>query len=667
LLQVAGLVVIVGFFVLILLAYRTYESDPPIPDRATDTAGNVVYTGDDVSEGQKIFLNRGLMEYGSIFGHGAYLGPDFTADYLHRSSASVRDQLGGEGSDSARQETIDQFQSNEYDPETKTLPLSDQQTQAFTELEQHYTRFFATDTTRFGLRPEPVKDPEQIHDLTAFFAWSAWAASARRPGHNYSYTNNWPPEKQVGNEPSANVIVWSVISLIALLGGIGILFAAFGRWRMGWAGHDQATLTFRAPGDVALTPAQRATAWFFFVMAALFLLQTLVGGLSQHYRADLEGFFGIDIAQALPFNLVRTWHVQLAIFFVATSFVAAGIFLAPMIAGREPRGQAPLAFALLGALAVVVFGSLFGELAGVHDWFSGSIFGLQGFEYLDLGRFWQVLLVIGLCVWIVILFRGLRGRLSRERVGNMPWLFFIAALAIPAFYAVGLLARAGDSFTITDYWRFWVVHLWVEDFLELFTTVMVAYIFVLLGVVRERVALLVVFLDIILYSVGGVIGTMHHLYFSGAPAENMARGGLLGARGDAAHLPDGRGLELPPARRPAGVEIEDAVPAPLGGDVPGRGRVLELPRRGDLRLPDQPADRLLLRDRHRADRQPRAHGDDGRLRDARGRTGDVLPAVSDPGRALERARGEDELLRAQHRARLDGVCHLVPARDPAAI
>jgi nitric oxide reductase subunit B len=527
--QVAGLVVLVGFFVLVLLAYRTYESDPPIPDEAVDPAGNVVYTGDDVSEGQKLFLHRGLMEYGSIFGHGAYLGPDFTADYLHRSSASVRDQLGGAQSDSARQETIDQFQSNDYDEGMKTLPLSAEQAKAFGELEAHYTRFFASDTTRFGLRPEVIKDPEEIHQLTAFFAWSAWAASARRPGHNYSYTNNWPPEDQVGNEPSANVIVWSVISLIALLGGIGILFAAFGRWRMGWQGRDQATLTFRAPGDVALTPAQRATAWFFFVMAALFLLQTLVGGVSQHYRADLEGFFGIDIAQALPYNLVRTWHVQLAIFFVATSFVAAGIFLAPMIAGREPRGQAPLAFALLGALAVVVFGSLFGELAGVHDWFSGSIFGLQGFEYLDLGRFWQVLLVIGLCVWIVILFRGLRGRLSRERVGNMPWLFFLAALAIPAFYAVGLLARAGDSFTITDYWRFWVVHLWVEDFLELFTTVMVAYIFVLLGVVRERVALVVVFLDIILYSVGGVIGTMHHLYFSGAPAENMALGAVFSA------------------------------------------------------------------------------------------------------------------------------------------
>jgi nitric oxide reductase subunit B len=328
------------------------------------------------------------------------------------------------------------------------------------------------------------------------------------------------------------VVVWSVLSLIALLGGIGLLFAAFGRWNfLGWRGREQATLSFRTPGDVALTPAQRACAWFFLVMAALFLVQTLVGAASQHYRADLASFFGVDLAQFLPYNLMRTWHVQLAIFWVATSFLAAGIFLAPMIAGREPRGQHLLAFGLLGALAIVVFGSLIGEWAGIFG-FTGDLwawFGNQGFEYLDLGRFWQVLLSIGLFFWVAMLFRAMRGRLWREHMGNMPWLFFFAALAIPAFYAVGLLARPESHFTTADFWRFWVVHLWVEDFLELFTTVMVAYIFVLLGVVREKVALTVIYLDILLYSAGGVIGTMHHLYFSGTPAEHMALGAFFSA------------------------------------------------------------------------------------------------------------------------------------------
>src|SRR5215207_5455719 len=530
--QASIIVILLGFFVLGLLAYRTYSADPPIPDRIVDPEGQTLFTGEDIKQGQKVFLNNGLMEYGSIFGHGAYLGPDYTADYLHRAAESVEGQYGGAGSDRAREQTIADFQANRYDEQTKTLTYTEPQAMAFTELERHYADYFSNPTTEQGLRPDAIDNPTQAHELTAFFSWSAWAAAARRPGHNYSYTNNWPPEELVDNGPTANVVLCSVVSLIALLGGIGLLFGAFRRWNLlGWKGREQATLTFRTPGDVALTPAQRACAWFFLVMAALFLIQTLVGAASQHYRADLASFFGIDLAQFLPYNLMRTWHVQLAIFWVATSFLAAGIFLAPMIAGREPRGQRWLAFGLLGALTIVVFGSLIGEWAGIFGLTSDlwAWFGNQGFEYLDLGRFWLVLLSIGLFFWVAMLFRAMRGRLRREHAGNMPWLFFFAALAILAFCAVGLLARPESHFTTADFWRFWVVHLWVEDFLELFTTVMVAYIFVLLGVVREKVALTVIYLDILLYSAGGVIGTMHHLYFSGTPAEHMALGAFFSA------------------------------------------------------------------------------------------------------------------------------------------
>ena len=284
------------------------------------------------------------MEYGSAFGHGAYLGPDFTADYLRRSSDLVRRSYGGAASDSAGRKTITDLRLNRYDETTQTLTLTSSQADAFRRLVPHYSRFFSEPTTVHGLRRDAITDRVELRQLTAFFAWTAWAASTNRPGHDYSYTNNWPPEPRVDNEPTANVIVWSVLSLIALLGGIGLLFGAFGRWgrNLGWHGREQATLSFRAPGDVALTPAQRATAWFFFVMAALFLLQTFVGAASQHYRAEIDSFFGFDLAKLFPYNLMRTWHVQLALFWVATSFVAAGIFLAPMIARREPQapGQA---------------------------------------------------------------------------------------------------------------------------------------------------------------------------------------------------------------------------------------------------------------------------------------------------------------------------------------
>src|SRR4051794_24381015 len=475
-----------------LLTYSNYMQHPPVPEKVLTPGGRTLFTGRDISAGQQVFLHNGLMEYGSAFGHGAYLGPDFTADYLRRQANIVKQAYGGDRSDSAGRRTIVDLRTNRYDKGTGTLRLTAPQTQAFRRLVPYYSAYFSDPKTEHGLRPKAITDRTELRQLTAFFAWTAWAASTNRPGHDYSYTNNWPSEPRVENEPTANVIVWSVLSLIALLGGIGILFGAFGRWgrNLGWHGREQATLSFRSPGDVALTPGQRATAWFFFVMAALFLLQTFVGAASQHYRAEIDNFFGVDLAKVLPYNLMRTWHVQLALFWVATSFVAAGIFLAPMIARREPGGQGTLAFALLGALAIVVFGTLIGSYLGIHGVLKDAAsnwFGLQGFEYLDLARLWQVLLSVGLFVWVFMLWRVLRRPLASEHPGNMPWLFLLPARRAPVVHAGWLIARTGDSFTVTEFWRFWVVHLWVEDFLELFTTVMVAYMFVLLGVVREKV------------------------------------------------------------------------------------------------------------------------------------------------------------------------------------
>jgi nitric oxide reductase subunit B len=532
--QAAVLTYLFGFTVLGVLAYLIYRDQPPLPARVVSERGETLFTREDVFAGMGVFLRYGVMEYGSVYGHGAYLGPDFTADYLHRAAERlIARGAGTPGSASAAERVAAELHRNTYDAARDLLVWSDARGEVHHELVEHYRRLFDHGVAHGGMQARYIRDPEAVRAMTAFFAWTAWTATADRPGKPYSYTNNWPPEPLAGNALTADALTWSVISIIALLGGAGVVFFLFGRYDwLGWS-DTQAGVRFRPVEAVALAPAQRAVVWFLLVSSVLFLLQTFTGGLAAHYRAEPEGFFGWDVSRLLPYNVARTWHVQLAIFWVSASYLATGIFLAPLVAGREPRGQRVLTLGLLVAVAVVVFGSLAGEYASVAGWLEGGTrwywLGHQGWEYLDLGRLWQILLTVGLFLWVAILARGLRARLRQEQQGNMPWLLFYAALAIPSFYAVGLLVGPDRGFVISDFWRFWVVHLWVEDFLELFTTVVVAYMFVLLGMVREATALRVVYLDVILYSVGGVIGTMHHLYFSGAPAAHLALGATFSA------------------------------------------------------------------------------------------------------------------------------------------
>jgi nitric oxide reductase subunit B len=522
-----------GFAVLGYLALRVYEDHAPVPARVISEAGQPLFTGEDILQGQEAFLTYGLMEYGSVYGHGAYLGPDFTADYLHRQALEMAQFYGGGAAAQGRVQK--ELQANRYDPASGTLTWTEGKVRAFEAINRLYTQdFLNRERSGAGLGPRAIPDPAEARQITAFIAWTAWTTSARRPGRPYSYTNNWPPEPLVGNQLTEEAVVWSTLSIIALLGGIGLMLTVFGRYSnlLGWHGEEGRRLRFLPPGDVPLTPAQRSTSAYFFVVAALFFVQTMLGGATAHYHAETGGFFGLDLAQWLPYNLTRTWHLQLALFFVSAAYLAAGIFLAPLVSGREPRGQRFLSYLLLAALTVVVVGSLIGEAASYKGWIRGEakpVIGAQGWEYLDLGRLWQILLVGGMVLWCVILFRGLRGKLATESRGNLPYLFFYSALSIPLFYAVGLVNRPHTNFAIADFWRFWVVHFWVEDFLELFTTIMVAYIFVLLGVVSEKTATRVIYFDALLYSVGGVVGTMHHLYFSGTPAIHMALGAFFSA------------------------------------------------------------------------------------------------------------------------------------------
>jgi nitric oxide reductase subunit B len=536
--QAALLTFLIGFSILGLLAYQIYDDSPPIPKRVITPTQETLFSGADVMAGQHIFQKYGLMQYGTIFGHGAYLGPDFTAQYLHRAALSMVafHQRQGLSEPEAIAAVQSDFKQNRYDPQSGELTMTASQVHAFEHMRDFYRGYFAETFEQKGLKRPAITDPEEVRRLTVFFAWAAWVAAAERPGMNYSYTNNWPPEPLAANTPTPDALLWSVLSLIALLGGAGLLFFFIGRYDLlGWHRSDPKPydLAFRPPAEVQLTPSQRATAWYFLVVAGLFLAQGLLGGLNAHYHVEPDSFYGFPLDEWIPYNLSRMWHLQLALFFTSSAFLAMGIFLSPMIAGEEPPYQSVLAIALFGALVLVVVGSLLGEAAGIKNFITieGPWFwlGSQGWEFLDLGRLWQILLLSGMAFWVVIVYRGLRRRLRKEHYGNMPWLFFYSAFSIPLFYAAGMAFWKEVNFTVMDFWRFWVVHLWVEDFLEVFTTIMVAYLFVLLGVVRITVATRIVYLDIILYSIGGVIGTLHHVYFNGTTAIYMAFGAFFSA------------------------------------------------------------------------------------------------------------------------------------------
>jgi nitric oxide reductase subunit B len=270
---------------------------------------------------------------------------------------------------------------------------------------------------------------------------------------------------------------------------------------------------------------------YFAIVGLLVLVQGALGALVAHYRADPSSFYGIDLSGILPSNLARTWHLQLAVFWIATCFVGGALFLAPMIGGKELKWQSLGVTMLFWALIVVVGGSLLGEMFGIRNalgkfwWW----FGHQGWEFLDLGRFWQLLLAVGLVFWLVMLIGAVRGIQDNPERREIASLFIVAALGIPIFYVPALFFTATTNFTVVDMWRFWIIHLWVEGFFELFATVMVAIIYFLLGIVSHRTALRVIYLDAILFLGSGIVGTGHHWYWTGQSNVTLALGAVFSA------------------------------------------------------------------------------------------------------------------------------------------
>jgi nitric oxide reductase subunit B len=565
---VLATLLVVSFGVLLWAGTEIFRAAPPIPEQVVADDGTTVFTRADIEQGRAVWQSMGGMQLGSIWGHGAYVAPDWSADWLHREAMEMLDlwarqddgmarydQLPPEQQGALRGRLQREMRTNTYDPATGTIAISRDRMAAISNVAAHYESLFGNDPATaklreaYAMKEGTVPDASHRRELSAFFWWTAWAAGTERPAAagdslaptqagvppaRITYTNNWPAEPLIGNTPPPALWVWSAFSVLFLIAGIAVL---------GWhhaTSHGREEPAHDLPradpfASLKVTPSMRATAKYFWVVLALFVVQILLGAITAHYQVEGQEAYGYALADVLPYSITRTWHTQLAVLWIAVAWLGTGLYIGPALSGHEPKFQRFGVNFLFVCLLLIVVGSFAGQwLAVMQKLGIGSTnfwFGHQGWEYADMGRFWQWFLFIGLMLWLTLVGRSLwpvlRGPKSPTR--SIVGLLFLSTVCIGLFFGSALMWNEHTHISEVEYWRWWLVHLWVEGFFEVFATAVMALIFTKLGLIRASSAAVAVLFATIVFMAGGVLGTLHHLYFVGTPIAVVALGASFSA------------------------------------------------------------------------------------------------------------------------------------------
>ena len=516
---------------------------PPYPDRVIDADGATLFTRADIIAGQDVFQRYGLMDHGSVWGHGSQRGMEFSAVTVHRIGERVQEHLAQAAFGRSYQDLTTEerdlidirtrrvMKANRYDSATRDLMLNAAQVAALNENETYWERTFREGDEGYGFLPLTIPTPEERKQISRFFFWAAWVATAARPGTDHSYTNNWPHEAGVGNVATTDTYIWTIGGIISLFLTLGLFIFWIHRDRI-WYGSPMGVALSEKLVDMPLTSSQLKAAKYFLVVILLFLLQTCFGGLLAHYTVHPGSFYIPIVGHLIPYSWAKTWHLQLAIFWIATTWIASSIYLAPIIGGREPRKQGLLVQILFGAILLVAVGSLAGEVSGIKGLFGDLWFwlGHQGWEYLELGRLWQILLFVGLIAWLVIVYRAVRRRTDEIRDQDFRGLvnfYVLSAILVVVFFAFGLFFSRGSHLTVADYWRWFVVHIWVESIFEFFGVAVISVLLVAMGLASAKGALRVAYFTAALVFLSGILGTAHHYFWYGGPSMWLAIGSVF--------------------------------------------------------------------------------------------------------------------------------------------
>ncbi|WP_070119791.1 nitric-oxide reductase large subunit [Bacillus marinisedimentorum] len=552
------LTLVASFTVLLVGGFWIFKGMAPRPAEVTGPAGEEVMSKESIIGGQGVFQKYGLMDYGTVLGHGSYMGPDYTAESLKIYTEGMQDfkaqeTYGANYADLApekqvviKEAVIEEMRVNRYDSSTDTLPLTDAQVYGVERVRDYYREVF-TEGDGWGLKegliqeshmPDEnrahVAEGDQITQIADFFFWTAWLSSTYRTDDDITYTNNWPFYEDAGNTMAFSAVWWSGASVTVLILFVAIILFVFYRYHLGMqeAYKDGKFPEFDLKSQ-PLTSSQVKTGKYFAIVTVLFLVQSLFGALLAHYYIEPDSFFGIEwIHDILPFSITKGYHLQLAIFWIATSWLGMGIYAAPLVGGHEPKKQGLLVDILFWALVVLVGGSMIGEWLGVNGYLGNMwfLFGHQGWEYLELGRIWQVILTAGMMIWLFIVFRGIKSGLKKESdKGGLIHLVFYAAIAVPLFYIFAFFINPGGNFTMSDYWRWWIIHLWVEGIFEVFAVVIIGFLLVQMNLVTKKSTVRALYFQLTILLGSGVIGIGHHYYYNGSAEAWIALGAVFSA------------------------------------------------------------------------------------------------------------------------------------------
>lgn len=529
---------IIGIFMVSILIYFTAnlaKEVPPIPEKVVSAHGEVLYTYDDVTEGKGYFQEFDLMDYGTLLGMGAYLGPDFTTEFLHKRAEFLNDAYAQQFYDKSwkdlskmeqgaiKEKTKEDVRSTKLVEETTVY--TSESAEAYKSNLKYLVNFLVNGDHERAWRGGVIK-PEEAVKIAAFIDWSQLVASSLRPDTDRTWSNNWPSEPLIDQDVNFNshyVSLWEFLLLWTLT--IGVVYLAYEK--LFNKEHEDGELA--EPLKITkIFPSQEKLLKYVPIVALFIFLQMVLGGYLAHIYADPINNFLIS-QDIIPFNVMRALHTNLAIVWVAVGWLVGGLLIAPIVAGRDlrfPKLVDILWVALLvvggGGLIGIYFGAM-GEMRDTWFWL-----GNEGRELLNLGRIWDIGLVVGLVLWFGMVYSTIRNAKGNKLlIGTIIW----SAFGIATLYIAGMMPihKIMPNFTVDDYYRWWVVHLWVELTFELFAAGVIAYLSVALGLVREKTAEKVMLFELFLIMASGTLGVGHHYFWQGLDEYWIAIGGIFSA------------------------------------------------------------------------------------------------------------------------------------------